>query len=964
MTVTPQKSNNQPASSSHGVTTFRPSAAQMDEPEGVWSKPSSEDSEATKPINLGDSHYAELEDDLKSDAQNLEKESWSSAVGPNYIKSLNKEAVKRQDVIYELILTEMHHVRTLKILLNVYMHELKKSLLVDEAWMEQLFPGVKVLLSLHQHFLNNLKVRQTQCQVEGNSKIFHITQLGDILINQFSGTLGEQMIGGYSYFCSHQSEAIGFYKEQIQNNKKLQNLIKDIDQVSLVRRLGIPECFLLVTQRITKYPVLVERIIENTDADTEDYRYLMKGLELIKDTISQVNSQVCEYDKGARLREIYLRLDPKSHVRLKDGRLFRKEDLIQGSRTLLCEKNVTWKTSSRQKEVLAVLLSDKLILLQEKDQKFVFASMDGKQPVIDIQRVIVREVANEDKGLYVICACASAMAEMYEIHANSKEERNTLMTFIRESVESCQEQELYSKLITKLQHYQNLLQERDELIRQSLTQKQEVFAALYEEVMGQTPPHKGLLLRGDAADLQQGETLLNEAIEEVEILQNMLYIRIPSEESEMQGALVRRAQTFQVASNRKYGDAGETPDRSVGMSQKSSHIKSELLKKASFSETDDKPNTYSLLHGSSNSSHFPEKEVCDRVLRLAERLNSLKAVIAQQDSRNELQKAFQSRSKYPARHYSDVLLEQEKRRKLEKQKEELVMLQKQQVQHQEEQQRWEKEREKQRIQMAVLEDELKQREHECRKREEKVKEETVELEKQLEDYQQDLKRLRETIKMVDREREHLLLEKERLEKLKLKFSIDDDPTLSAYQSFRGSVINGGGTLLTVSKQRTLPVKHSNPKDIPPKVPPRRESISPRPIKQKLPEHLISNTNQVQKSAVQQMIPPNLASSSRRKQSLSKGRHKRAYSAANIDVSQVLPIRVTGKEGGSLKSVSSNTSQRALNSDTFRPPGPAQNVKPSQSFSTNKQDSSESSPPPPPPFPKEVLMNGKEQEIMV
>lgn len=32
-----------------------------------------------------------------------------------------------------------------------------------------------------------------------------------------------------------------------------------------MRRLGIPECFMLVTQRITKYPILVERIIQNTE---------------------------------------------------------------------------------------------------------------------------------------------------------------------------------------------------------------------------------------------------------------------------------------------------------------------------------------------------------------------------------------------------------------------------------------------------------------------------------------------------------------------------------------------------------------------------------------------------------------------------------------------------------------------------------------------------------------------------
>lgn len=38
-----------------------------------------------------------------------------------------------------------------------------------------------------------------------------------------------------------------------------------IGQLPLVRRLGIPECFMLVTQRITKYPILVERIIQNTE---------------------------------------------------------------------------------------------------------------------------------------------------------------------------------------------------------------------------------------------------------------------------------------------------------------------------------------------------------------------------------------------------------------------------------------------------------------------------------------------------------------------------------------------------------------------------------------------------------------------------------------------------------------------------------------------------------------------------
>lgn len=36
---------------------------------------------------------------------------------------------------------------------------------------------------------------------------------------------------------------------------------------AVVRRLGIPECILLVTQRITKYPVLFQRILQCTKGE-------------------------------------------------------------------------------------------------------------------------------------------------------------------------------------------------------------------------------------------------------------------------------------------------------------------------------------------------------------------------------------------------------------------------------------------------------------------------------------------------------------------------------------------------------------------------------------------------------------------------------------------------------------------------------------------------------------------------
>ncbi|XP_014839785.1 PREDICTED: rho guanine nucleotide exchange factor 18-like isoform X1 [Poecilia mexicana] len=973
----------------------------MDETEGQRVKPLADESALlAEPINPEDSHYAELRADLESDSRGLEAESWSSAVDQNYLMSLNKEAVKRQDVIYELIQTEMNHVRTLKILLHIYMYELKKFQSIID--LEKLFPSLEVLLSLHYVFLKSLKSRRDESRDEDNPNNYYITELADVLIYQFSGNLGIQMAAGYGDFCSHHSEAVSYYKEQMQSNKKLQILIRKIDQLPLARRLTIPECFLLVTQRITKYPVLLERIIQNTDADTHEHRQLEKALELIKHTISQVNTQVSEFGKTARLREIINRLEQKTQAKLKDGRGFWRDDLRQGNRTLVHEGPLTWKLSGKQKEIHAVLLSDMLLLLQEKDQKLVLAAMDSKPPVIYLQGVIVRQVAMEERAMYVICACPSGSPEMYELHTSSKEECKTWMDLIRDMAESCRDNEVHKEMVTKLQQYQDKLQKRDEQIKKSLEKKQEMFAELYHDVLGQKSLYNGLLLRGDASDLQEGETLLNGAIEEVEKLQTLLFMMIkhpatPEGEIETQQS-VRRAQTFKgsldnlIAKSKKYEDAAEKVQRrysSCDLLLKNMSI-SEDLGKSTDDDDDDESGSHPKLLCGSACGGFPGTAVFDSVQSLAQKLCSLQAVIAQQDSRIELQNLFWSKSKLPVRSNANALLEKEKERNLEKQRAELAKLHKQQNQHREEQQRWEKERQKQQLLMESQNAKMQQREEECKMIEEKLKEKELNLKQSQETYQQDLENLRETTQKLDRERKMIEREKERLEKMMAKLvNHYDDPTwspaLSTAPSFRSSIVNGAGTLTPAPNPLVFTSNSPDPAESPPRVPPRSTSI--RMSRQMLPVQLMSTTNQVQTPVeVQQKIPRKLAAEPKKKEKTkSKCSHKRAHSAANIDVTQVIPIRVMGKDSGSLKAQMSTSPKRVLSADTFRTPRSSdlkprswsppsgsgrlprtasQNVKPSQSFIAPKWNNVNSLPPPPPPFPTDLNTTEQEKVIVV
>ncbi|MEQ2169443.1 hypothetical protein GOODEAATRI_025297, partial [Goodea atripinnis] len=58
-----------------------------------------------------------------------------------------------------------------------------------------------------------------------------------------------------------------------------------------------------------------------------------------------------------------------------------------------------------------------------------------KSPVVSLTELIVREVANQEKGMYLISN--SPPPEMYELYASSKDDRKTWMSCIQQTAASC-----------------------------------------------------------------------------------------------------------------------------------------------------------------------------------------------------------------------------------------------------------------------------------------------------------------------------------------------------------------------------------------------------------------------------------------------------------------------------------------------------------------------------------------------
>ncbi|XP_039628910.1 A-kinase anchor protein 13-like isoform X3 [Polypterus senegalus] len=715
--------------------------------------------------------------EFEVEAKELEADSWSLTVDKKLLKQLKKDVIKRQDVIYELIQTEMHHVRTLKIMSDVYSKGLLKEALLDSRTVEKMFPMLEDLLEIHTQFFSCILERRREAQKQMKNEVkeggFVIYRIGDILVNQFSEAKAERMKKIYGKFCGRHNEAVNYYKELNAKEKTFQTFIQKKMSSAIVRRLGIPECILLVTQRITKYPVILQRILQYTKENEEDHKDLTQALVLVKDIIAAVDSKVNEYEKKKRLLEIYNRTENKSIMRMKSGQMFAREDLRR--KKLLHDGQLQLKSlTGRMKDVLALLFTDVFVFLQEKDQKYVFASLDQRSTVISLQKLIVREVANEEKGLFLITA-GIQNPEMVEVHASSKEERNNWIQLITDAMQSTvkdedeglpsESEEEKRALESKAREMREQLHLKDQQIVTLLEEKVKLFREISVQDDGASRTAAKSMFRASTEDVQKGENVMKEALKEVETLQSLVNTSLSttaglqtSSSLEMESgigpvSLPRRAETFggfdsHQMNSSKNGEKEEIDDVSDLRRTESDSV----LKKDGSGNL--------LFMCKRNHEH-----VLHSVTHLHELLTNLQAVVVQQDTYIEDQRQLSERPSSRSSTRPNSLIEQEKQRSLEKQRQELANLHRLQMASAEE--RKKKERE-----FDVKQQELKEREERISEREEAIRQENTRLERdkeelqnKKEEYQKDLERLRAAQQKLEKERDQFEAEKKEHSKL-------------------------------------------------------------------------------------------------------------------------------------------------------------------------------------------------------
>lgn len=77
-------------------------------------------------------------------------------------------------------------------------------------------------------------------------------------------------------------------------DQKFSEWYKHCLQNPLLKKKGIPECILFVTQRLTKYPLLIQPLLKSSVDDKVEHEKLIKAMHLVKDILVDVDSRVAE----------------------------------------------------------------------------------------------------------------------------------------------------------------------------------------------------------------------------------------------------------------------------------------------------------------------------------------------------------------------------------------------------------------------------------------------------------------------------------------------------------------------------------------------------------------------------------------------------------------------------------------------------------------------------------------------
>ncbi|KAM7542219.1 hypothetical protein Aperf_G00000019478 [Anoplocephala perfoliata] len=229
---------------------------------------------------------------------------------------------------------------------------------VSERRLAQIFGNWDILCEISEAINKDFQERKPNLK-NGEGAI------GDILVRHLPKCMA------YRDFCANQDDAMESLRRLSEEKKEVVQFMHSCEHFMRVQAMPLSSYFLKPMQRITKYKLLIEKLLKHTPSDHPDYENLEQSLELVSTVLVVCNEAIRNRESFAQifwLRD-HLTFDSGTGgigvCSAEDRRLAEMEIEVGGERRrrLLLYSGTLYKVKSG-KELTAFLFTDMLLLTQ------------------------------------------------------------------------------------------------------------------------------------------------------------------------------------------------------------------------------------------------------------------------------------------------------------------------------------------------------------------------------------------------------------------------------------------------------------------------------------------------------------------------------------------------------------------------------------------------------------------------
>ncbi|KAJ8969103.1 hypothetical protein NQ317_006980 [Molorchus minor] len=353
-----------------------------------------------------------------------------------------------EKVINELFQTEINHVENLKVLYRIFHEKLKSSLLLKPDELTLMFPNIKELLEVHRDIRKSMKRQRKESPV--------VKEIGTMLVMVFNDSLKQAA----ATFCERQQLALEFIRKRRERDSKFDGLLTECERNEKCRRLPLQGILPTEMQRLSKYPLLLERLISSVESDKEqellqqeDLANLKRAHHLSKEILNYVNEAAKVALNRHRLEEIQRHLDTSYFDRsdLPIAQDFKSLDLTKYK--LIVEGGMQLRRPNKAIVLVHVLLLEEaVIILHREGDRFLlklFQSGNPAQPaplspIIKTSTLLVRNNAACKNALFLFNTSTNN-SQMLDLAAEDEPKRKAWFKHFSDAIEAYNKREGLSK---------------------------------------------------------------------------------------------------------------------------------------------------------------------------------------------------------------------------------------------------------------------------------------------------------------------------------------------------------------------------------------------------------------------------------------------------------------------------------------------------------------------------------------